>query len=51
MPTGDSALGALGTFFSGLVKGDSSTAKASAAAPAAADSGGAACADGSCSVK
>lgn len=51
VPMGDSALSAIGQFFSGLVKGGTSTAKASAAAPAAADTGGAACADGSCSVK
>ena len=51
VPMGDSALGALGTFFSGLVKGDTSTAKDTAAAPVAADAGGAACADGSCSAK
>ncbi|NLF98582.1 MAG: hypothetical protein GX565_00365 [Lentisphaerae bacterium] len=51
VPMGDSALSAIGQFFGGLVKGGTSTAKASAAAPAAADTGGAACADGSCSVK
>ena len=51
VPMGDSALGALGTFFSGLVKGGTSTAKDTAAAPVAADAGGAACADGSCSAK
>ena len=51
MPMGDSALGALGTFFSGLVKGGTSTAKTSEATPVEAATGGAACADGSCSVK
>ena len=51
VPMGDSALSAIGQFFGGLVKGDTSTAKASAAAPVAAGAGGAACADGSCSVK
>ena len=51
VPMGDSALSAIGQFFGGLVKGGTSTAKASAAAPVAADLGGAACADGSCSVK
>jgi hypothetical protein len=51
VPMGDSALSAIGQFFGGLVKGGTSTAKASAAAPVAADTGGAACADGSCSAK
>jgi hypothetical protein len=51
VPMGDSALSAIGQFFGGLAKGGTSTAKASAAAPVAADAGGTACADGSCSVK
>jgi hypothetical protein len=46
VPMGDSALGALGTFFSGLVKGGTSTAN-----PVAAGAGGAACSDGSCTVQ
>jgi len=51
VPMGDSALGALGTFFSGLIKGGgTSTTKASTAAPVATGAGGAACSDGSCSV-
>ena len=44
VPMGDSALNAIGQFFSGLVKGGTSTAKASAAAPVAA------CVDGACAV-
>jgi len=52
VPMGDSALGALGTFFSGLIKGGgTSTTKASTAAPVAAAAGGTACSDGSCSVQ
>lgn len=49
VPMGDSALGALGQLLGGAIKGGTptATAKASAAAPVAADSGGAACADGS----
>ena len=50
VPMGDSALGALGTFFSGLVKGGTSTARTSTANPVAAGAGGAVCSDGSCSV-
>ena len=47
VPMGDSALGALGTFFSGLIgKGGTN-----AAAPAAAAVSGSACSDGSCSVQ
>ena len=53
VPMGDSALGYLGQLLGGVVKGNTpaATAKAFAAAPVAADAGGAACADGSCSVK
>lgn len=51
VPMGDSALGALGQFISGLVKGGgTSTTKTSTAAPVAAGMGGAACSDGSCNV-
>ena len=49
VPMGDSALGALGSWLGGLVKGG--TAKASAAAPVAVGAGGAACSDGSCTVQ
>jgi len=45
VPMGDSALGALGTWLGGLVKGGTA-----AATPAAATAGGAACPAGSCSV-
>ena len=46
VPMGDSALGALGTFFSGLIgKGGTN-----AASPAAAAASGSACSDGSCTV-
>ena len=48
VPMGDSALSAIGTFFSGLVKGGTAS-KASAAAPAGEAAAGAACSDGSCS--
>ena len=51
VPMGDSALSAIGQFFGGLVNGGAATAKESAATPVAADAGGAACADGSCSAK
>jgi hypothetical protein len=52
VPMGDSALGALGTFFSGLIKGGgTSSTKASTAAPVTAAAGGAACSDGSCNVQ
>ena len=52
VPMGDSALSAIGQFFGGLVNGGAATAKKeSAATPVAADAGGAACADGSCSAK
>ena len=51
VPMGDSALGALGTWLGGLVKGGTSTAKTSTANPVAAGTGGAACSDGSCAVQ
>jgi hypothetical protein len=51
VPMGDSTLSAISQFFGGLAKGGTSTAKGSAAAPVAADAGGTACADGSCSAK
>ena len=50
VPMGDSALGALGTFFSGLIKGGTNAATPSTASPAVEAATGAACADGSCSV-
>ena len=50
VPMGDSALSAVGQFFGGLVKGGTSTAKTSAVAQGAADTGGTACADGACTV-
>ncbi len=51
VPMGDSALGALGTFFTGLVKGGTAASKASAATPSGETAAGAACADGACAVK
>ena len=52
VPMGDSALGALGTWLGGLVKGGTSTtAKPSTTPPVATAAGGAACSDGSCSVQ
>ena len=50
VPMGDSALGALGTWLGGLVKGGTPAAKTSTATPVAAVTGGTACSDGSCSV-
>ena len=51
VPMGDSALGYLGQLLGGVVKSNTTAAKAAAAAPAAAATSGAACADGSCAVK
>ena len=50
VPMGDSALGALGTWLGGLVKGGTPAVKTSTVTPVAAAVGGAACSDGSCSV-
>ena len=51
VPMGDSALGYLGQLLGGVVKGkDTSTATASAIAPAASATADAACADGACAV-
>jgi hypothetical protein len=49
VPMGDSALGAIGSWLGGLVKGSAAATNAAAAGGAAAS--GSACADGSCSVK
>jgi hypothetical protein len=51
MPMGDSALGALGTWLGGLVKGGKSTATPTAVATPVAEAAGGACSDGSCNVK
>jgi len=51
MPMGDSALSAIGQFFSGLVgKGGTNATAPSTASPAAAVASGSACSDGSCAV-
>ena len=51
VPMGDSALSAIGQFFSGLIgKGGTNAAAPSTAAPAAAAASGSACSDGSCTV-
>lgn len=51
VPMGDSALGALGTWLGGLVKGGKSTATPAAVSTPVAEAAGGACSDGSCNVK